>query len=302
MRLRDIQIRINENLNNLVVGNKPINKDNQNLKVDGLHKFKSSFEKIEYIKIFVDDIKQPRETEAIFLTSEDSISLPINEAKTFASRLNNFKVKLTAFNQGIKSIIPAQDENSISIKLPKINDLKELVEISAKLDKVFNQLLVNDYESSEAKLQNFDTGTEWYEIVFTAEIGLLIFTQVIYAVILLKREHIKNKDIQENVRLKSITNNAYEKVLSQMLELSELEISNLKDTQANEILSKVGTTKEKDNEYFNRVKFAIDETSKLVDKGMEFFPSSTSTQDVKNMLPDFTKDLINMLPELKKLK
>lgn len=301
MRLRDIQSRINENINDLVIGKRSINKDNQNFIVDGLDKFKISFKEIEYIKIFKEDIEQLRETKAIFLANEDTISLPTNEANTFVSKLNNFKNKLTTFNEGISSVIPNQSENSISIKLPKINDLKELVEVSNKLDKIFNQLLVNNYESSEAKLQNFDTGTEWYEIFFTTATGLWLFTKVIHSVILLQRESIKNKDIQENVRLKSITNNAYEDLLSQMKELSKNEIDSIKDEQINEILSKVGTTQKDDNEYFNRVKFAIDETSKLIDKGMEFFPASTATQDVKDMLPDFTKDLKNMLAELKKL-
>ncbi|PNV83459.1 MAG: hypothetical protein C0627_05005 [Sulfurimonas sp.] len=302
MRLRDIQNRINENIDNLIVGKKPINQDNQNLKIDGLGKFKISFKKIEFIKIFEKDIKQLRETEAVFLTSEDSISLPTNEANAFVVRLNNFKIKLTTFNEGISSIIPAQSENSISIKLPKINNLKELVDTSSKLDKIFNQLLVNYYESSEAKLQNFDTGSEWYEILFTSATGLWLFTKVIHAVILMQREHIKNKDLQENVKLKSITNNAYENLLSQMQELSKKEIDAIKDEQINEIMIKLGTTQKNDNEYYNRVKFAIDETSKLIDKGMEFFPSSTATQEVKDTLPDFTKDLENMLPELKKLK
>lgn len=302
MRLRDIQNSINENIDNLIVGKKTINKDNQNLKIDGLGKFKTSFKKMEYIKIFEEDIKQLRETEAIFLTNEDSISLPTNEANTFVARLNNFKNKLTTFNEGISSIIPTQSENSISIKLPKINDLKELIDTSAKLDKIFNQLLVNHYDSSEAKLQNFDTGSEWYEIVFTSTTGLWLFTKVIHAVILIQRESIKNKDLEENVRLKSITNNAYENILSQMRELTKKDINDVKEKEIEEILSKVGTTKEEDNEYYNRVKFAIDETSKLIDKGMQFFPSSTATQEVKDTLPDFTKDLENMLPELKKIE
>ncbi|NOQ31972.1 MAG: hypothetical protein GQ570_12710 [Helicobacteraceae bacterium] len=302
MRLRDIQNRINENINNLIVGKKSITKDNQNLKIDGLSQFKISFIKIEDIKIFEKDIKELRETEAIFLTNESSISLPTNEANTFVARLNSFKIKLTTFGEGISSIIPIQSENSISIKLPKINDLKELVDTSMKLDTIFNQLLVNDYETSEAKLQNFDTGSEWYEILFTSATGLWLFTKVIHAVILLQREYIKNKDMQENVRLESITNHAYETILSQMQELAKQEINNIKDEQAEEILSKVGTTKKENNDYFNRVKHVIDETSKLIDKGMVFFPSSTATQEVKDTLPDFTKDLENMLPELKKLK
>lgn len=302
MRLRDIQNRINENIDNLIVGNKPINNDSQNLKIDGLEKFKTHFINIENIKIFEKDIKQLKETEAIFFTSEDSISLPKNEANRFVTRLNNLKTKLSTFNEGISSIIPTQSENSISIKLPKINDLKELVDTSAKLDKIFNQLLVNNYDSSEAKLQNFDTGSEWYEILFTSATGLWLFTKVIHAVILIQRESIKNKDLEENVRLKSTTNNAYENILSQMRELTKKDINDVKEKEIEEILSKVGTTKEEDNEYYNRVKFAIDETSKFIDKGMQFFPSSTATQEVKDTLPDFTKDLENMLPELKKLE
>ena len=52
MRLRDIQNSINENIGNLIVGQKSINKDNQNLRIDGLEKFKTSFKKVGYINIF----------------------------------------------------------------------------------------------------------------------------------------------------------------------------------------------------------------------------------------------------------
>jgi hypothetical protein len=228
--------------------------------------------------------------------------LPANEANTFSSKLNNLKIKLSTFQQGISTIITTQNENLLNIKLPFINNLKELIEISNKLDMIFNQLLSNKNIKSDTKLESFDTGSKWYGIVFSTASGLSLFTDVIHTVILLEREMIINKSLQEDVRLKAITNDKYKIVLSQMEDLAKHDLEFLKDKQINEIISKYKISENEDPEYFSRIKFAIDETNKLINKGMEFFPSSTATQEIKDTLPDFTKNIQDMLPKIKQLE
>ena len=59
---------------------------------------------------------------------------------------------------------------------------------------------------------------------------------------------------------------------------------------------------EEDNEYFERYKYCMSELSKLVESGMQFFPSSKSPDEIKTTLPDFSqKNIKDMLPESLKI-
>jgi hypothetical protein len=229
MRLRDIQTIISKNVNNLTINIISIANDSQNRKIDNLSIFKFAFEEIEKMGIYESDINKLKQTEAIFLTHYDSISLPIGEINKFQKLLNDFQYKLLTFNEGVSSVIPEQNINSISIKLPPINDLKELIEISKSLDTIFNQLLVTKNNQIEAKIQNFDTGSEWYEIVFTGVLGLTIFSKLIHSAILLKREHLKNKHIEETIRREKIITDNYEKILNTLNEQLKFDLDKIKD-------------------------------------------------------------------------
>lgn len=302
MRLRDIQTIINESAANLMVGNVQIPKDNQNRKINNLNAFKEAFKKVEKMGIYQSDIENLMETEAIFLTHNDSISLPNGEANNFQNLLKQLQNKLFTFNIGISSIIPEQDENSISIKLPPINDLKELIDISKSLDTIFNQILVTKNNQTEAKIQNFDTGSKWIEITFTSVIGLTIFSQLIQTAILLEREQLKNKHIEEIIRREKTITDGYENILSNLNEQLKHDLDDIKNNSVDEIVKKANINLEEEPEYPARVKNSIDSIIKLIAKGMKFFPSAKATEVNKEILPDFTKELKDMLPETKQLE
>lgn len=302
MRLRDIKSIIDKYNNSLKIQLENIPNDSSNYRLKEIRIFQQALKAIEKTELFKSDIEEIKKTEALILSTDISIVLSRVEASKVNTKISNLITKLINFSEGISYVLPEQSENSISIKLPKTNNLKELIETSNRLDKIFNQLLSNKYIDEKVDLQNFDTGSEWIEIVFGTVTGLWIFTKIVHAVILIERELLKNKDLKENIKLKAITNSAYENILKQMEELTIHDVEIIKNKEINEIMNKLETSKEKDNEYYERIKFSIDETRKLINKGMQFFPSSVATQDVKDTLPDFTKDLEHMIPNIEQIE
>ncbi|MCI5179229.1 MAG: hypothetical protein D3911_07890 [Candidatus Electrothrix sp. AW3_4] len=271
--------------------------DNNNIQLRGVSRFRSALQALENTGVFEQEIETIKEFKAICLTTEDTVALPLKEGHQLVNLTNQLQNKVSIADVVLRAILPPQDLNSLSLKLPKINSLKELSDLSAKLDKIFDQLLVNDFVKGKASLQNFDTGSEWLEIVFNSTKAVGLVASVVYAALVVKREHIKNQELLEVVRNRKITNDLYEDLSRSLSE----DYKKLLEDQAKKIATDAGAD-ENDHEYLGRIKFCIDELKQLIDKGLKFFPSSKSPSEIQSKLPDFSKNTIEeMLPDVKKL-
>lgn len=293
MRLRDIINTINDNLGLLNPTVEGIQNDNNYQKLSNVFDIRKAVENIAETNAFQDELSNIKQFELLFIVHQNSISLPKSEAGRLTSYINHLKNKMVIFKSVAEGIIPEQSDYSISVKLPKVANLSQLAEVISKLDKIFNQLLVNDSVKGDVKLQNFDTGSEWIEIAFDSLKSLGIITYLVYLVILAKREKIKNDEAIEVVRNRRITNDLYEQMSNQLLKNTDKFV----DKKIKEKMVNIGID-EKDNEYFERYKYCMSELSKLVEKGLQFFPSSKSPDEIKTTLPDFSqKKISDMLPE-----
>lgn len=271
--------------------------DNNNHQISRASRFRSALQALENTGAFKQEITTIKEFKAICLTTEDTVALPVNECNQLINLTNQLRNKVSIADVVLQAILPPQDLNSLSLKLPKINSLKELSDISIKLDKIFDQLLVNDFVKGRSQLQNFDTGSEWLEVVFNSTKAVGLVASVVYTVLFLKREHIKNQELLEVVRNRKITNDLYENLSNDLLEKHK----RLLEDQVKEIAVYAGAD-DNDHEYLGRIKFCIDELNQLIDKGLKFFPASKSPSEVQSKLPDFSKNTIEeMLPDVKKL-
>lgn len=297
MRLRDLQSKMKEVRRNLQFDISPMKEDDSRYVVTGLVGFRYAMENLEKLGIYKSYFIQIKEIESFVSEIGDTCTLSYEEARVFRFIGKQIITTTNEIIILIAGVLPEQDPNSLSLKLPKINDLKELAQISEKLDIIFDQIIVNDFVKGETSLQNFDTGSEWIEIVFNSAKAAGIITSIVYASILLKREQIKNQELLEVVKNRRINNNIYESLSSELLEKNK----QLLDSQTNDIAREAGAEGE-DREYCEKIKYSIDEISKLIEKGLQFFPSSKSPSEIATKLPDFSKNsLEEMLPEVKKL-
>lgn len=298
MRLRDIVNVIDENIDGLDHRLAKIATDSNQLRLDNVFNIRNSVERISGTGAFDSEIGQIKEFETLLFSNTDSIILPKPEANELSNTIIRLVNRMGVFNSVAKQILPEQNENSLSIRLPDTPRLAELSDIFSKLDKIFNQLLVNEKIQGEATLQNFDTGSEWIEILFNSVKAVFIISTLAYTVILVKREEIKNQELLEVVRNRRITNDLIERLSQEILAQS----NKLINAKMSEFIQEVGIDK-KDNEYLERYKHCVSILTELIDKGLKFFPSTKSPNDIKSVLPDFSKDDIKeMLPEILKIQ
>ncbi|MCW5198720.1 hypothetical protein VU06_03110, partial [Desulfobulbus sp. F3] len=268
MRLRDILAVFSRYSKDIVLTESGITNDSNNRRVEGISRFRIAIQQIENTGAFkkeLEDVKNINKT--IFIAHDDSVAL----SKDISSKLISLSIqlhnKLNISATVLSAILPQQDQNSISIKLPKIHNLKELSNIFGKLDVIFEQLIVNDFVEGRVNLQNLDTGSEWLEVVFDSAKSIGVVVSVIYSVVRLQREYIRNKEFLEIARNKKITNDIYENLGRQLLE----ENKRLLEEQAKGIAAEAGADNE--HEYIERVKYGIKELTDLIDKGLKFFPA-----------------------------
>ena len=121
------------------------------------------------------------------MSNYESIKLPTREATELSNSLLALVNRMNVVNSVVIEVLPEQNENSLSIRLPDTRRLAELSDIFSKLDKIFNQLLVHKKIKGGVALQNFDTGSEWIEILFNSIKAVFIISTLAYMVILVKR-------------------------------------------------------------------------------------------------------------------
>lgn len=298
MRIRDIVKIIDNNIDGMDCTMVGMPNDPNNIKFSNIFGIRKGIIALESTSAFTSELSNLNKHNFLHLSLDDEITIPTDMAVNIRSQIQELQIKMRTFRSVAVEILPEQSELSLSVMFPKIHDLAELADYSSKLDKILSQLLVNKDIDGKAVLQNFDTGSEWIELVFNSAKSLGAIASLVYIVILTKREAIKNQESLEVIRNRKITNDLFEQLASQLQKNTENFINNkIKENMVDMKGENI------DNEYFERYKFCVNEMGKLIDKGMKFFPSSKSPNDIKSTLPDFSqKDLKDMLPETQKIE
>jgi hypothetical protein len=294
MRLRDIHQLINEFAIKLDIGHEDIKNQPKIIKLTNIQQVIYALKRLETTGILKSKFDKIKVVEAFYLSPHETISFPRPQAEQLIQNIANLRQELMVIRTIIPEIIPTQNELSLSIKLPKIDDLDELSGIIKKLDKIFNQLLVNKYVEGQVKLQNFDTGSNWIEVLTNSLPALSVISFIIYMVIQLKREQIKNNELLEVARNRKITNDMLENISKQL----SSNLDTLLENDIKSLMQRAGAP-DTDKEYFERIKYCVNEMTGLIDKGLQFFPASKSPNEIKSIFPDFSKSGFDeMLPKL----
>ena len=216
MRLRDIHQLINEHAVKLDMGQEGLPNQPKIVKLINIQQVINALKMLEPMGILKSKFEKIKSTDAFYLSPHDSLSFPRPQAEQLIQKIKDLRQELFVIKAIIPEIIQDQNELSLCIKLPAIDDLNELSEIIKKLDKIFKQLIVNQYINGGVKLQNFDTGSNWIEVVTNSLPALSVISFVIYIVIQLKREQIKNNELIEIARNRKITNDMLEDLQKQL--------------------------------------------------------------------------------------
>lgn len=166
MRFRELQTIINSNINKLHFSSKKLN--NGNISVEGYYGVITTVNNIAHLGLIDDEIQQLIDNNNILNITPKSNIMNMQEA-TFI-KFNNTIVaitsKLQAISAAIDMCLPKQSPLSVTVGLPDYHSFSDIPDFSKNLYKVFTLYFGKDADGIE--IQNFDSGSLWYEIAFAS--------------------------------------------------------------------------------------------------------------------------------------
>lgn len=213
----------------------------------------------------------------------------------FDALMERVKMKCATVIDAISEVLPKQNENSISIKIPEIRGIDELTKIVKDLDTILSQSLINEYFDAKVEVQNFDTGSNWIEIVVGTGLALNFVAGLAWSAAVIRKKLIEGDLMKQKVRSLEIGNEA----LNAIEQGLEKEIEILCDSEAKQLLLENNISDPKP-EYTQRVKHSIKLLANLISKGAEIHPALNTPEESKNLFPDFAK-LPNIQSKIKEL-
>lgn len=287
MRLRVMQSILVENVKNLKVEHKALNNNNQieitqypqlHLKLNELMKFK-----------FLASEKDKLENTVIYHNKNSRIIVDSNTLNEFSNIVNGIRNKVSTVIEAIDEAIPEQDENSLSIKLPEYVDLTNISSFIKDINTILNQSLVDKYQGT-IKLQNFDTGTNWIEVVISNADAIVYFGYIYKAATeIFRKEYLKWKQVEHSIKMLQIEEQAKQAVLKGL----EDELNAKAKLNAKMLMEKAEITANQ-HEYHTNLTKSIIKLAKYLSEGAEVHAALNAPEPVQEVFPDVqeTKKLV----------
>lgn len=239
---------------------------------------------LETLDFLSNDINQIKNLSSIYYCRLPKVIVENSTYTIFTNPFNSIRIKCNAVLQGINQAIPEQNPYSISVKLPPINNLSDLSKFTSELDKTLNQAITNDYINGQVQLQNFDSGSYWYEIILGSEAALVFIGSLVWSAAVIRKKIYEGDLVKQRVRALDVKNaglEAIEKALEDKLKQDC-------ETEAR-ILVEQNNLKNYDPEFLERLKHSVLTMAKLLIQGAEIHQPIIAPEEVKNLFPDYSK-------------
>jgi hypothetical protein len=294
MKIKEIQniLKNAESINNIKNSETTVG-SSRYVYFEGLKLFRDGLFNLEKTNLFDEQIIAIKNS-IIYETSEDSVRVEFNEGRKLISRINNLLDVYKSLSKILDSISGQVKEFTISIKLPKVNDLEELANATEKFHKVFSQAIINDTIKGQVKIENIESGSIWVDIFVGSLTAVTLIGNLAWSAAVIYKKVQEGLLVKQHVTSLKIKNASLEEIQKAQKEAIDLMI----DSEANHLYSESFTGE--DNEQIERLKNSITMLSELLEKGAEVHPALNTPEKVANLFPNL-KNLIGIESKIKKL-
>ncbi|KQL36247.1 hypothetical protein AN960_16630 [Bacillus sp. FJAT-25509] len=283
MRLREIKQILEENVNFLRAEYKEINGKYEILAFQEIYKAIRNLENLGFLK---EDIEYLESMDTIFHDKSQRVIVDGTGLTTFATKIDIINLKVVAVINAIKEALPEQDQNSISIKLPMYTELKEVSIFMKEIDMILNQTFINEYKSS-IKLQNFDSGSNWIEIILENKEAIIFMGGLVNSAInFLKSSYLSWKQTSHTIKMLETEDNARQLILKALEENIKMQAQSHASA-----LMKDFNIDESHQEYHTNLSHSIQKLAELLSKGTEVHTALNAPEETKQAFPDVEKTL-----------
>jgi len=148
-------------------------------KLSGLHNIRKIINEIGNLNLF-SSVVISLENSAIFTSSNDQMTIQIQEAKGIIADLTLLETLCNNFLNVLTISVPEEDMNSINIKLPQVNDFDELSKVSREIHLGLTQVIFNDDINGQTKIVSVENGSIWFN-VFVGASAVSVIASLIWS-------------------------------------------------------------------------------------------------------------------------
>lgn len=260
------------------------------IELSGIHAAMAALRAVQQTGVLKAEINSVLEVQALALSVEDHLTITTSVAERFKGALSELKTHGAQLIAALKDLIPAEDPNSIFIKLPDAIDLEGLSKWTDEIETTLQQLVVNDHIGGQVQLGQFDTGSRWLQVLVGTKAAVLLIGMIAVAAIKIQEAQIQ-LDVKKKAAEEFIagSNNRIE-IQNTLTEQYTALIEKETDRIVDETIDCSGVPSD-DHEYRERVKHGIRKLQEWSERGLEIHPALTTPMEVGQLFPDARQSL-----------
>lgn len=285
MRLREMKERLIELNNSYEIEVKPVSNTTTSRIISPLE-INNAITEIANFGFIDNEVEELNEKyEYIFSNRDVEITISTNSANGYLKLINNIDLKVSAVISAISYALEEQKDNLISVKLPPYADLKKVAKFIHDTDNVIRTVLPPN-KQSEIKLNNFDTGSNWFEFFLNEPEQVLIIAEFIkHTAIFAKNHLVSNLSTRRDIEKSDLTDEVKKVMLQGMKDMRE---QNAKLCVAELLESgKIDTSEISSiEEYKNGLSVQMLRMGEYITEGAEIRPALNAPPEVKAEFPN----------------
>lgn len=301
MRLREVQYIIDKNLEDLSISNYDTSSYSNGGKsyttLSGFSRLSKAINEIKALGFIDFEITKLKENHISLnnYTEDDSITFDTITYKIFKEEINFIQRESASISILLEKHLREQNEQSVTFGLPPLEKYFEVSNTLSELDLIFDLL---EIPKDEVKVQNFDTGSNWIEILFVGTAGLALFGGAIKLVsnAFLKFQECKlaKRKIDEAIALSKTKEDSIKNIYATL----DTQLQNDLKPEIHSYLE--NQTQDTDEERINKTFKGVQKLFNLIDEGASFSQAFNATEKAKEDFP--AVEVLDALPTtLKKL-
>jgi hypothetical protein len=251
--------------------------------VGNLTGFKSLMSKISDLPLF----KEPREMllgSSIYTTSRDSIKVQESEYNNLYYMHSNVVHGISALLDVFKDLLPPEDDDSVTIKIPDPSNFQEAVEFQSDFLVAISQNVLNPKIGGKVILKAWEPGSFRLTLNLGSSLAVGLVGGMASVAAKALKKHQEGKMFETLVKGLDVKNDAIQEVLRGL----QVYVNLLLGVEAKKLNAKnfgESSNPEQEARVLNGIKLFMG----LIEKGAEIHPSLKASESVKNLFPDFNK-------------
>jgi hypothetical protein len=267
--------------------------DHTNKKFSNLNNFRMLVEAIESIPVARQQVAQLKKS-FIFSRSVDEVVYEEGDNWSIYSTANELIVILKGLRELAAQIVPVQNSETISIKLPEERDFTEVIKDLSAINSAISQNVLNEKISGVVVVKSWQPGSLWIDLYLGSPAAVGLVGGIAWSAAVVRKKWHEGTIMENIAGSMDIKNQMLEILRDGVKEHVKLVV----ESEAKNLLAH-NFAEDDNREQIERLKLGIKTFADLIERGAEVHPALTAPENVKNLFPDFAKlDLIESKTKL----